>query len=119
MIAVCTTCDRIEAMTACPCGGVVAQLPGWIRALDGYYTLTDASPPLAAIDLRTTPAGTLRWDVTVYGEQAPTDCVTAATAFQAAMGGLAALQQRIDAVLVGFLVANSQADEVCDATHPR
>ena len=49
MIAVCTTCDRVEVMTTCPCGGVVVQLPGWVRAYDGYYTLLDASPPIAVI----------------------------------------------------------------------
>lgn len=106
-------------MTTCACGGIVVQLPGWVRALDGYYTLTDVSPPLAAIDLRTTSTGALRWDVTVcgkqiYDERAPAACMDAATAFQAAMMGLAALHRQIDDALVAFLVENGRADECRD-----
>lgn len=114
MIAVCTTCDRIEAMAACPCGGVVAQLPGWVRVYAGYYKLTNAMPPLAMIDLIPTPAGT-RWRVTVCGTVMAASYPIAAVAFQAVMAELTALQQRIDAALVDFLVANS-ADDVRDET---
>lgn len=110
MIAVCTTCDRIEAMTACPCGGGVAQLPGWVRVYAGYYKLTNATPPLAMIDLIPTPVGT-RWRVTVCGTVMAASYPIAAVAFQAVMAELTALQQRIDTVIVDFLVANSQADE--------
>lgn len=118
MIAVCTTCDRIEAMTACPCGGIVAQLPGWVRVYAGYYKLTNATPPLAMIDLIPTPVGT-RWRVTVCGTALAASYPIAAVAFQAVMAELTALQQRIDAALVDFLVANSQADETRDTTAAR
>ncbi len=105
MIAVCTTCDRIEAMAACPCGGVVAQLPGWTQSCAGYYTLASATRQLATIDLTPTPVG-IRWLATSCGAAAAM-YPTAATAFQAALAELTALHHQIDAVVVDFLVANS------------
>jgi hypothetical protein len=126
MIAVCTTCDRVEVMIVCACGGVVVQLPGWVRRRPGDYVLgvnADVSvakrpPALGRVVANPTSVGA-RWDTTVYGEWRDAAHATAATAFQAVMAELAELNRRVDAMIIGFLVENGRADEAHDETHPR
>lgn len=122
MIAVCTGCDRIEAMTTCACGGVVVQLPGWVKRRDGRYALdgTAATTPFnerpAALAQVVATGG--RWNVIIHGTWLTSDCVTAAAAIQVVLDTLAALAKRIDDALIDFLVENGRAEEAHDEACP-
>lgn len=115
MIAVCTNCDRVEAMTTCTCGGVVVQLPGWVKRRDGRYVLDGATAPTpfderpAALAQIVATGG--RWSVIVHDAWLTSDYATAAAAIQAVVGTLTALAKRVDDAMVDFLVENGRAEE--------
>jgi hypothetical protein len=122
VIAVCTGCDRIATMTTCACGGVVAQLPGWIKRRDGRYVLDGAATatpfderPAALAQIVATGG---RWSVIVHDAWLTSDYVTAAAAVQAAVGTLTTLAKRIDDAMVDFLVENGRAEEARGAACP-
>ena len=122
MIAVCTACDRIDTMTACACGGVVVQLPGWVRHNAEHYALGSPAgcwtdPCVGLGDITKTDGDA--WEISVYGGWQWTPYRTAGAAFQAVMAMLATLTRYADDALVAFLVENSRADETRETTDPR